>query len=288
MFPKIGNFSNSGYYTKPYSSIFSTEQKVYPHYGKVYSLPKPYYSQYPNPNSNERSFYLEKTSQIREKYLEKRLLNTKNKQINLAKEKIRDEVFKLYGIKLSQNELRTSTYEQILTKALKIHQKFKENTAALIIQQSWKNYILRKDPNYMKRIQLAKRLAKIKSHKFTEQEAALTIQRIYRGYRVRLEFLVVRGKYRITKNIEYFDEIKFSLLKENAKIIWKYWKTYKAKKDEISRKQEEAILKEIKDKERADAEEARKIQARKTIMPVKTDVSKVKKSNTLSKSPKKK
>ena len=71
----------------------------------------------------------------------------------------------------------------------------------------------------MKRIQLAKRLAKIKSHKFTEQEAALTIQRIYRGYRVRLEFLVVRGKYRITKNIEYFDEIKFSLLKENAKII---------------------------------------------------------------------
>jgi IQ calmodulin-binding motif len=229
MFPRIGNFSNSSYYTKPYTYIFSDERKGSRNHGKIYTLPKPYYSQYPNPNSKERSFYLEKETQIREKYLEKRLLNIKNRQITLAKEKVRDEVFKLYGIKFTSVELRKMTYEEVLTKALKIHQQFKENAAALIIQQSWKNYILFKDPNYIKRIQLARRLAKIKNHKFTEQEAALTIQRIYRGYKVRLEYFMTRGKYRINKNIEYFDQIKFNLLKDNAKIIWKHWKIYKEK-----------------------------------------------------------
>ena len=88
MFPKIGNFSNSAYYSKPSSQIFSTEKNIYPHYGKIYTLPRPYYSQYPNPNSNERSFYIEKTKQIREKFLQKSLLSAKNRQINIEKERI--------------------------------------------------------------------------------------------------------------------------------------------------------------------------------------------------------
>ena len=230
MFPKIGNFSNSAYYSKPYTSIFSTEKSVCPNYGKIYTLPRPYYSQYPNPNSNERSFYLEKTQQIRERALERRLLSTKTRQINIEKERIRDEVFKTFGISIPRSELRQLTYEQLLTKALKIHQKFKENTAALIIQESWKNYILNKDPNYVKRIQLAKRLAKIKSHKYNQQEAALIIQRIYRGYRVRLEYTIIRGRHRIEKNIQFFDGIKQNLRENAARIIWKYWIGHRDKK----------------------------------------------------------
>ena len=219
MFPKIGNFSNSAYYSKPSSQIFSTEKNIYPHYGKIYTLPRPYYSQYPNPNSNERSFYIEKTKQIREKFLQKSLLSAKNRQINIEKERIRDEVFKIFGITIPPSELRKLTYEQLLTKALKIHQKFKENTAALIIQESWKNYILRKDPNYVKRIQLARRLAKIKSRKFNAQEAALIIQRVYKGYKVRLEYSLIRGKHRIEKNNEYFNDVKLKLYQDSAKII---------------------------------------------------------------------
>lgn len=230
MFPKIGSFSNSAYYSKPYTSIFSTDRSVYPNHAKVYTLPRPYYSQYPNPNSNERSFYIEKTTQVREKYLEKRLLNTKNRQINIEKEKVRDEIFKLFGITISNSELRKLTYEEVLTKALKIHQKFKENTAALIIQQSWKNYILNKDPNYVKRIQLAKRLSKIKSHKYTKQEAALIIQKVYKGFKVRLEYAMVIGRYRIEKNIQFFDGIKLKLRNDAAKTIWKYWTVYREKK----------------------------------------------------------
>ena len=230
MFPKIGNFSNSAYYSKPSSQIFNNSARVYPHYGKVYALPRPYYYQYPDPTSNEKSYYLEKTDRIKERALERKLLQAKTRQINIEKEKIRDEVFKLYNIHVSDYELRRLSYEQLLTKVVKIHQKFKENTAALIIQQAWKNFILRKDPNYIKRIQLAKRLAKIKMKKYNREEAALVIQRIYRGFKVRQEFMVVRGRYRIHKNIDYFEEIKDKLKKESGKIIWKHWLVYLEKK----------------------------------------------------------
>lgn len=230
MFPKIGNFSNSAYYSKPSSQIFKGEPKLYPHYGKVYTLPRPYYSQYPNPVSNERCYYLEKNEGIKEKALERKLLYAKNRQIAIEKEKIRDEVFKLYNIRISDSELKRLTYEQLLTKVVKIHQKFKENTAALIIQVSWKNYILRKDPNYVKRIQLARRLAKIKTRKFNREEAATVIQRIFRGFKVRQEFQMVWGRYKINKNIGFFEDVKNKLKIDSAKIIWKHWIVYRDKK----------------------------------------------------------
>jgi hypothetical protein len=117
-----------------------------------------------------------------------------------------------------------------LTKVVKIHQKFKENTAALIIQQAWKNYILRKDPNYIKRIQLARRLAKIKMKKFNREEAALIIQRVYKGFKVRQDFMMVRGRFRIGKTIDFFDDVRNKLKVDSAKIIWAYWLVYREKK----------------------------------------------------------
>lgn len=291
MFPKIGNFSNSAYYSKPTSQIFNNEPKLYPNYGKVYALPRPYYHQYPNPGSNERSFYHEKTEKVHEKSLERKLLYLKNRQINIEKEKIRDEVFKLYNISISNFELRRMTYEQLLTKVVKIHQKFKENTAALIIQQSWKNYILRKDPNYMKRIRLARRLAKIKSKKYTPNEAAVVIQRIYRGHRVRLEYDIIRGKYRIENNNKYFGDVQVKLKQDSARVIWKHWTKFRdirvtSKQNAKLKKEEEERIKQQKEKERREAEELRKLQARKTIVNREVPpqaAQKLKKASTLTK-----
>ncbi|OMJ91446.1 hypothetical protein SteCoe_6027 [Stentor coeruleus] len=291
MFPKIGNFSNSAYYSKPSSQIFNNEPKLYPKYGKVYALPRPYYHQYPNPGSNEKSFYHEKSEKVHEKSLERKLLYLKNRQINIEKEKIRDEVFKLYNISISNFELRRMTYEQLLIKVVKFHQKFKENTAAFIIQQSWKNYILRKDPNYMKRIRLARRLAKIKSKKYTQHEAAIIIQRIYRGHRVRLEYDIIRGKYRIENNNKYFSDVQIKLKQDSAKIIWKHWTKFRDKRVTSNqnlkiKKQKEKQIKQQKEKERQEAEEQRKLQSRKTITNREVTpqtIQKLKKSSTLTK-----
>ena len=230
MFPKIGNFSNSAYYSKPSSQIFNNSAAVYPHHGKVYALPRPYYYQYPNPNSSQKSYYLEKTDRVKEKALERKLLLAKIRQIAIEKEKVRDEIYKLYNIHISNYELRRLSYEELLTKVVRIHQKFKENTAALIIQQAWKNFILRKDPNYNKRIQLARRLAKINMKKYSKEEAALVIQRIYRGFKVRQEFMMVRGRFRIHKNLDYFEEVKNKLKKDSARTIWKHWSVYRQNK----------------------------------------------------------
>ena len=230
MFPKIGNFSNSAYYSKPTSQIFNNPG-VSSNHGKVYALPRPYYYQYPNPNSKQKTYYLEKTDKIKEKALERKLLQARTRQITIEKEKVRDELYKLYNIHISDYELRRLSYEELLTKVVRIHQKFKENTAALIIQQAWKNFILRKDPNYNKRIQLAKRLAKIKMKKYNKEEAALVIQKIYRGFKVRQEFMMLRGRLRIHKTIDYFEELNSNLKKASASIIWKHWSAYRKKKN---------------------------------------------------------
>ena len=132
--------------------------------------------------------------------------------------------------------------------------------AAALIQRSWRKYTwfrvtkaLQDRRNYsaflIQRAWIRHKTYKTKKLKLqtARKDAALKIQKTYRGYKAREHFAEIHSKKVLQENLEYFDKVKRELYKESIARISKAWSDFKAIK---AAKAELKRLKEIERRKR--------------------------------------
>ena len=239
--------------------------KNYPAFQR-YSTPKPLLHPLPTrfPSINRfRTSSLSKDYSIdfeqREKDIRKGLETTKVRRNQISAAKVIQKVEQKCRVKITVKNPKLSS-EDLIKEALYLFQKCKSEKAAALIQRSWRKYTwfrvtkaLQDRRNYsaflIQRAWIRHKTYKAKKLKLqtARKDAALKIQKNYRGYKAREHFNEIHSKKVLQENLEYFDKVKRELYKESIARISKAWSDFKAIK---AAKAELKRLKEIERRKR--------------------------------------
>lgn len=188
-------------------------------------------------SSNKTSSKLK--SVLQERRIIKDLQKNQEKKERIFKGKIAETLWDNFQIYINYKDLSQNTAEQIVEKAVYIHKYRELNKYASRIQKFWKKYSFNKGKRF---IELQREIAALKIQSLwknykrkvlnprlqrnREEKAAVTIQRYYRGYRYRMNYLVIKGRKQIEENMKFFDSVRDEMIRESALTILKHWRAY--------------------------------------------------------------
>ncbi|CAG9316803.1 unnamed protein product [Blepharisma stoltei] len=232
-------------------------KRQYSNLGRTFNFPKAYYQQY---HRRERSMF---DSPTREARMAKEIEKIKRMQQKISKERIIQNIFQQYGTQFSPKEIKNLTEDDLLKKALKKNLYLKEKQAAVTIQNKWKKYNWKKlqEQILLKREISAKMIQnawnkykgiKLEPKKLRKSQinAAIMIQKMWKGYKSRSSYMIIKEKNDLMKNLQFFEKIKEENRRISAIKIQRCWRNYKQRKinKKIKFNRQQSIAKKIKKK----------------------------------------
>ncbi|CAG9321786.1 unnamed protein product [Blepharisma stoltei] len=189
---------------------------------------------------NKRSSLISNEIKLK-KLKEKEEIINRKLQKRQEKDILAKHIENVLGIKLSRIFVRSSNIDEIWDKGYMIFQMKRKYRAVKYISNWWKKTIINRKireiklKNHMAASFIQRNWKKFKKQKLlksifdAKKKAAITIQKFYRGYKIRSEYKTIILKIHMKKIFQYFELQKDTLRAKAFESLQQIWIKFKAK-----------------------------------------------------------